>query len=318
MIAKVKANGQLNIDAVAVNPGGWWAETYLITDTQGSRWVVESSGEADALDEFIESPHGTGFHIKDSEKSIYGYPQEKEDGKENSWIDLNGTIITDPKIGSRLCLSSMSGSGIQYDDSDLCIEELDPKDCIYFGETIPKRGLNAKQYSTWQDLDDETKQVLKQVLMTVNLTEETIDIASKVHDIAMNKYIHIGNEEALVFTERMYGADASVLFNLLGKAIAGLDCNSSIFNDYRDQFNKIKNKAHVLRDPMCHLSEFKNEDGSDNYSFVYYSESDYHRHSSISECPVQTQFTFERLLEEAKERAEKRAENKPNQPTENK
>lgn len=312
MIAKIKENGQVDVEATAVNPGGWWAETYLIRDAQGSRWVVEALGAENALDEFIESPHGTGFHIKDSEKSTYGYPQEKEDGKENSWIDLNGTIITDPKIGSRLCLASISGSGIQYDDSDLFIEELDPRDCVYLGETVPKRGLNARQYSIWQDLDEETKKVL----MDVNLTEDPVDIASKVHDIVMSKYIYIGNEEALVFAERMYGADASVLFNLLGKAIAGLDCNSSIFIDYKDQFNKIKNKAHVLRDPRCHLSEYKNEDGSNNYSFIYYNESDYHRHSSISECPVQTQFTFERLLEEAKERAEKQT--KPNQPTEKK
>lgn len=310
MIAKIKENGQVDVEAIAVNPGGWWAETYLIRDVQGSRWVVEAHGAENALEEFIESPHGTGFHIKDSEKSMYGYPQEKKDGKENSWIDLNGTIITDSKIGSRLCLASISGSGIQYDDSDLFVEELDPKDCIYFGETVPKRGLNAMQYSQWQDLDKDTKQVL----MTVNLTEDPIDIASKVHDIAMNKYDNIGFENALTFVEKEYGADASVLFNLLGKAIAGLDCNSSIFVDYKDQFNKIKNKARILRDPRCHISESKNEDGSNNYSFIYYSESDYHRHSSLSECPVATQFTFERLLEEAKERAE----NQLNQPTENK
>lgn len=318
MIAKVKANGQINIEAVAVNPGGWWAETYLITDSHGFRWVVEGNGADNALDEFIESPHGTGFHIKDFEKSIYGYPQEKEDGEESSWVDLNGTIITDPRIGSRLCSSSMSSSGIQYDDSDLYIQELDPKDCIYLGETIPKRGLKAMQYSVWQDLDEKTKQVL----MTVNLTEDPIDIASKVHDIAMDKYDNIGFENALTFMEKQYGADASVLFNLLGKAIAGLDCNSSIFADYKDQFNEIKNKAHILRDPRCHVSESKNEDGSNRYSFIYYNESDYHRHSSISECPVQTQFTFERLLEEAKERAEnqptKNQPNQPNQPTENK
>jgi len=311
IIAKVGKDGA---NAAAVNPGGWWSKTFLIQDEMQNRWVVEADSMSNAIEEFIESPHGVGFHIKRSENASYGWPSENDPGEPESWTDLDGTVITDPKIGKCLCYASVSGDGTYYDDSSMHVEELDPKLCVYVGEGLPKQGLNAIQYDIWQNLDEDTKEVL----MEVKLSEDPIDIAVKVHDIAMNKYKSLGFEKALTFMEKQYGADASVLFNLLGKAIAGLDCNSSIFVDYKDQFNKIKNNAHILRDSRCHLSESKNEDGSDNYSFIYYSEYNYHRHSSISECPVATQFTFERLLEEAKERAEEKAKNKPNQPTENK
>ena len=298
--AKVNKDGA---NSAAVNPGGWWGNTFLIQDDVQNRWVVEADTMSDAIEEFIESPHGIGFHITGSEKASYGWLDENDAGEPDSWTDLNGTVITDPKIGKYLSHPSVSGDGTYYDDSSMHVAELDPKLCVYVGEALPKRGLNATQYTVWADLDEDTKEVL----MEVKLSEDPIDIAVKVHELAKEKYKSLGFGNALDHMEREYGADASVLFKLAGKAVAGLDCNSDIFNEYKEEFNKIRNKAQVLRDPTCYVTLLKDLEGAPYYRFTHNQDYATKHYSDIKDAPVSVQFTFERLLEELKEK------NQPNE-----
>jgi len=293
--AKVGKDGA---NAAAVNPGGWWSKTFLIQDDTQNSWVVEADSMSDAIEELIESPHGVGFHIKGSENASYGWPNENDPGEPESWTDLDGTVITDPKIGKYLSHPSVSGDGTYYDDSSMYVEELDPKLCVYVGEGLPKKGLNATQYNVWQDLDEDTKEVL----MEVKLSEDPIDIAVKVHELAKEKYKSLGFENALAYMRREYGADASVLFKLAGKAVAGLDCNSDIFNEYKDEFNRIRNKAQVLRDPTCYVTLLKDLEGVPYYRFTHNQDYATKHYSDIKDAPVSVQFTFERLLVELKEK----------------
>lgn len=156
--AKGKFHGQ-DVEATAVNPGGWFGKTWLLYVADcfdPPLYVVEADNVGDAIDEFIESDHGKAERIDiEVEGGDYGFEVNPGDViggveiTEKGWMNLKGEFITDPKKGEDLAEPSMTGQGEQYDSENIMVEGQElpgrgsvmPWPCLYFGEGLPECGV---------------------------------------------------------------------------------------------------------------------------------------------------------------------------------
>lgn len=132
----MKALGKLrghDIDATAVNPGGWFGRTWLI-EIGGSYWpiffVVEADSADDAIDEFSDSVHGHHIHI--APEDMVDYPEPYYDG--------NGR----PCDIDHIMIHGMEGRHVAS-----------PWPCRYVGKGLPPEGIAASEYEAY--LEEQTQ-----------------------------------------------------------------------------------------------------------------------------------------------------------------
>jgi hypothetical protein len=145
--------------AIAVNPGDWFGEVYLVYVGDcycPPRYAVEADDVSAAIDEYIDSDYGKVDRI-DIEADGADYAYECNPGdimggvdiNEKGWINLKGEFVSDPKVGEHLREPSVTGSGTPYDSDNIYINDL--KNCRYYARHLPPEGVEPEKYSDYDD-----------------------------------------------------------------------------------------------------------------------------------------------------------------------
>lgn len=143
----VRAKGKLgdhDIDAIVLNPGGWFGRTWLL-ELGGSYTplflVVEADSMSDAIDELSDNERfGPQIHVDD--QSLLDYPEdERQYDSSGRVIDTQWLAIHGDEGGGRTKAMAWP--------------------CVYYGDGLPPEGISPpiyEDYLAWVE-DDPRKAV---------------------------------------------------------------------------------------------------------------------------------------------------------------
>jgi hypothetical protein len=141
-VQQVRAKGRLgdhDIDALALNPGGWFGRTWLL-EIGGSYWplflVVEAGSVEDAIEEFSDNEqYGHLIHVPDSDLDDYPEDARHYDGS-GRVIDLDHVAV--------------------HGDEGTSRTKGQPFACRYYGDGLPTEGIEPpvyEDYLAWLEED---------------------------------------------------------------------------------------------------------------------------------------------------------------------
>lgn len=149
-------------DAIAVNPGAWSGQVWLVRVDDCHDpvlYAVEAATPAAAEEAFVDSGADPSVRITpDSpEADDYGTVTQDEVRVLNTvvtaktWTTCSGRTITDAAVGRFLLEPQVTGAGVVYDGQSILIDGREcvdlPWPCRYHGPDLPAGGVDPRSYA---------------------------------------------------------------------------------------------------------------------------------------------------------------------------
>ena len=275
-----KYNGE-DTEAAAVNPGAWFGKAWLLSMPFGnfaSYYIVEGDNYNDVIDEFSDSKYGHLIHVEDS--LLDNYPEEARNYDGSGRVIDTDDVHIDGKEGQKL-----------------------PFKCLYHGGGIPIGGVTPLEYSDLQNCPEEVQEFIAQLPGGLHHEnrKDLIKFAEEIWEAARE----VGNDKATdrvhKFYEEELGGNPFQLLNLF-RDIVNMDWPDPELKKKAEMFI---NKARHFRDPRCHIRWECDINMTNKPTFVWHNDQGNFESINFYDCPVETQFTFQRLIEERNDHTKK-------------